>query len=882
MKVFVNVSGINLTAAVHVYDVRGLVLTGVAVPGERVAVSCEEGAGLYFEKVNDTELHGLVFEGCSVLHPSAILVPTYDIFYSNVTSALFFDRCVNISLEDCSFISSRGSGVSMFNSGGQIAVRNSSFINNTLSVNCSDSDSPSCFNISVGLDIKMTYCQLESSCMTSQPASVYNSHSNYIIDNCTFHRNNNSFALEVSHTEEILSYSVHRTLSHGGGMEIRLEGEATGNTFTINNCTFTRNVAIWGGGLEVGIGEDSSYNAVRVTASRFFQNSGLVGGGVRMGVFPPTGYNGYGYEERNNLFRISDTVFEQNSAVSAGALSYFSNAQLSNANLSHMTVILSKFVNNTANDSGAAVAINAWHNEIGGFPTSVEFEDCLFEDNALDFQVDVTEIYGSGVVNTDSIPLIFTGNTTFIGNSGSSVVASSTVIMMNGSLDFEENWAINGAGIALMSLAWIQLNPGVRVNFINNEAFMRGGAIYSNFATSQVRDSSRYCIITYSDNSVPVSEWDAVMTFNNNTAHLDGPSIFVSTPVWCYRNNLTGLPFTDPNVFHYHPENTTVNQVGSSPNKIKFGAPAHFHNGSYHTSVMLGQPFHLHPISDDFFNSPTSGSALASLICDPLYSDQCNTTTLTSDFRLEGEKLIQLDNMEEITSFSIHGPANNSQNETILLLLSNTLPSAMGYLHIDINPCKLGYTYDSSSGSCECIENDNLACGFSKNNEACVKYGYWLGLLGNGRNKSIVQHCINDFCKYNNGYCPVGNCIRTLQSFCRLPDYDSDELCESNRGGLLCSTCKEHYAFTFAAVQCVPQDSCSTAHTVLLFLLNLLFWIVLVIALLVYSTQTWFPDRLRAHVLPYLLLQCSSVLDAKQLSTVLECNRGSLQRLFGS
>ena len=552
-----------------------------------------------------------------------------------------------------------------------------------------------------------------------------------------------------------------------------------------------------------------------------------------MGVFPPTGYDGYGHEEKMNVFTIFNTTFEQNFAISAGALSYLSNAQLSNANLSHLHVIQSVFVNNKANDSGAAVAVSAWNNEIGGFPTYVEFEDCVFETNTIHFQVDITEIFGLGVVNSEKIPLIFTGNSTFRDNFGSAVVASSTVVSMNGSVDFEYNWGINGGGVVLMSLAWIQLNPGVRVNFFKNWAFMRGGAIYSEFVTSQVRNSSRYCIIKYRNNSVPISEWDAIVSFDSNTAQLDGPSIFLSAPVGCYSDNTTGLPFTDPNVFHYYDTNSTVNQIGGSPRKIDFGAPATNRNGTFHTSVMLGHPFSLHTISDDFFNHPTSGSALASLICNPLYKDQCNSSTLTSEFSLEGEKLIQLDNTERRTSFSIHGPINSTQNETILLLRSNTLPSALGYLHIDITPCKLGYTYNSTAGSCDCIENSNLACGFSDDDEACVKYGYWVGRTGNSSNNSIVQHCSSNFCKYNNGYCPVGDCIRTLQSFCRLPAYDSDLLCEANRGGLLCSTCKKDHAFTFAAVQCVSDTTCSAAHTVLLVLLNLLFWTVLIVALLI-------------------------------------------------
>ena len=469
----------------------------------------------------------------------------------------------------------------------------------------------------------------------------------------------------------------------------------------------------------------------------------------------------------------------------------------------------------------------------GGFPTYAEFTDCSFKFNHLVFEVDVTQVYGLGVVNAEQIPVIFTGNTSFLGNAGSAVVASSTVVVLNGSVDFENNWSINGAAIVLISSSWIKLMPGVRVMFSENEAFLRGGAIYSDFFASQVQNSSRYCIFRYSNNSSPVSEWDAVLSFSENRARLAGPSIFISTAAGCYKNNVTGLPFTEPNVFHYtEKDNATFNQVGSPPKSITFGPPASFYNGSYSTNVSLGRSFNLHPVSNDFFNSPTSGTVLVSLICNPRYPDQCNSTELLSDFRLVGEQLVQLNNLETTTAFSIHGPVSSIQNETILLLVSNTLPSSMGYLHINATPCNLCYTYNSKAGSCDCIENDNVACGFSENTEVCIKYGYWIGYLGDNKNSPVVEHCQNSFCNYNNGRCPAGSCIRTLQSYCRLPDYDTDRLCAANRGGLLCSSCKDRYAFTYAATQCVPEDSCSAGHTVLLILLIVIFWAVLIAILL--------------------------------------------------
>ena len=819
-------SSLNLTAPVHVSDVYGIVIAG---DGSET-VSCGLGAGIYFDKANDTSLEGLAFKECSVTHLSAVLSPAEDLFYPNVSSALFFERCLNISITNCSFTSNVGSGVTLFNSGGQVVIRNSSFVNNSLpTMDCSGQDE-GCYNISVGLEIKMTYCELGVDCWIPQPQTVFNSHSRYIVEDCVFSGNNNSFSPDATESEAIMSYAVHRTLSHGGGIEIRLEGRATGNQFEIRDSKFIHNTALWGGGLEVGIGEDCSNNAVTVIGSNFSMNTALVGGAVRMGVFPPTSYDGYGYEEKNNVFTIFDCTFESNRAISAGAISYLSNAQLNNSVLTHLEITQCHFQFNHVNDSGAAVGITGWNNEIAGFPTYVEFKNCNFYNNIISFHADVTKIYGVGIVNTEHIPVKFYGNTTFINNQGSALVVSSTVVFLNDNIDFEGNWAINGAGIFLVGLAWINLSPGVRINFFNNQAYLYGGGIYSAYAIPQVHNSTRYCIFKYSNNSVSVSEWDAKIYFNNNQARVAGQSIFVSTGAGCYRDNATGIPFTDTNVFIYYSDidNSTFKQVATPPRSIEFGSPAVDKNGTFSTSLMLGQPFHLYPISNDFFGNPTAGSALVSLICNPQYPSQCNGTTLVSDFSLVGDQLVQLNNSDSMTSFYISRAKNSTQNETIIFLLSNTLPSAMGYLHVEIAPCRLGYTFNSEDGTCDCIESDYVSC---QTEEACIKYGYWIGVMGSEK-ESVVEHCTSSFCNYNNGQCPVGSCIRTLQSYCHLPAYDSDQLCEANRGGLLCSGCKKHYGFTFAAVQCVPEETCSAGHTVLLIFLNVLFWAMLIAILL--------------------------------------------------
>ena len=824
-------SSLNLTTSLYISDVYGLVIAGQGTE----TIACEAGAGIYFERANDTSLEGISFSECSVAHPSAVLSPTQDLFYPNVSSAMYYEECLNINIANCNFTSSMGSGVTIFDSGGQVTITNSNFVNNSdPSMSCSTESKQGrgCYNISVGLEIKMTYCKLKSECRMPQPQSVFNSYGNYTIKDCLFSGNNNSFYTSALESEAILSYNVHRTLSHGGGLEIRLEGMATGNVFDIDNCKFENNTALWGGGLEVGIGEDCSNNTVSVSSTLFSQNSALVGGALRMGVFPPTTYDGYGYEEKNNVFNLFNCTFEGNTAVSAGAISYIANSQLSNLNLSHLVVTKTHFNYNQASDSGAAVAVTGWTNEIGGFPTYVEFTDCSFFRNKINFHVDVSKIYGIGVVNTEKIPIKFNGNTTFMQNAGSALVISSTVVYLNDNVEFSGNWALNGAGIFLTGLAWINLDAGVRITFADNRAYLYGGAIYSAYAIPQVHNSSRYCMFKYSNRSADISEWDAVINFRNNVAKVAGRSIFETANSGCHKNNETGAPFSDFNVFRYYTDlfNGTFDEVATPPYGIDFEYPAVVSNGIFSTNITLGQSFHLHPITSDYFGSPTSSYGVAFLICNP-QDHACNTTTLDSDFTLAGNRLIQLNNSDTMSSFTVQSSTNSEQKEAILFLLTNTLPSAMGFLHINVTPCNLGYLFDRKTGKCECMKSEYVSCDVRNIGESCIKYGYWIGSIGNG--EYTVQHCTNNVCKYSNGVCPVGPCTQELQSYCHLPTQNSDDLCQKNRGGILCSRCKKGYTFTPDALQCVPENTCSPGNTILLFFLHFIYMVILITIFLV-------------------------------------------------
>lgn len=776
--------------------IRGNVDNDTAAP----QVDCELGAGIAFESVDRVTVADISWNDCSVGFNASESLSEDTI----LRTALYFDGGSNVSICGCSFTSNRGSGVCMYNVVGLVHIADTDFINNTLFSPCGN-NSTSCYSQSLGLQVLGTDIH----------------HSLYTIEGCRFEGNRNTLSADSVRDEDILNYRRHRTVSHGGGVEVRLTGNSSHNVFRVENSKFIGNQALWGAGLEVGLGVSSEFNEVHVNRCDFVGNHALTGGGMRLTFFPSVNYDGYGTEDRHNSFTVYSCSFVENVAQTSGALSYFANRQLSRTNSTQIDIMNCNFTDNFANVSGAAIGLSAWNNEVGGYPTNANISNCTFHGNSISYHVDVTQAYGIAVVYTYGILLQIT-NSDFVSNFGSALVVSSTTVILAGEVLFDDNFGIYGGGLHLMGLSWITLTKGLNLTFHDNQAFLSGGAVFAASNIPQPTLDTRFCIIEYEDMSLKESDWNVSVSFSGNTAEVSGPSIFLSTPGGCFRENNT-FPFSNTDIFHY-PNSTAATQTSTPPQNITFGDPSRHINDLYTTQVMLGQPFQIHPLTVDIFNESTPGSAVLQLYQQCEINDtDCNDNA--SSYTLVGQDLVQLDNTPRLTSFHLTGP-KSSDKQTYLLFFSDSLPSAVGFLHLNITPCHLGYTYSQTERKCKCILSDEIYCDVDR---ACVKYGYWIGLV-NGMMTYI--NCPSGNCGYVNGRCPTSSCSDSFQSFCHLPDMDSDELCSGNRGGILCSNCRMGYTFSFGAVQCIPDHNCTPGDTVLLVFLNIVFWAALIAILL--------------------------------------------------
>lgn len=215
------------------------------------------------------------------------------------------------------------------------------------------------------------------------------------------------------------------------------------------------------------------------------------------------------------------------------------------------------------------------------------------------------------------------------------------------------------------------------------------------------------------------------------------------------------------------------------------------------TQAMLGEGI----IAEEFDNIPGVNVHLGCLINGKI-KDSCNEV-----YHLTGHR----------SPFIIKGKDTSNGAGMLPVLIWHTLVSqnTVGCLYVNITNCLLGYVYDVTSQVCTCYNkaDDVIVC---VNNTACIKTGYWYGIVSASDQHRSTNHSKNNFnASYSASPCPFGYCNYTIkgmcptqqcgkdgsvyQFYCRLPE-DSDSLCLFDRGGELCSSCPSDNYFSFDAL----------------------------------------------------------------------------------
>ena len=158
---------------------------------------------------------------------------------------------------------------------------------------------------------------------------------------------------------------------------------------------------------------------------------------------------------------------------------------------------------------------------------------------------------------------------------------------------------------------------------------------------------------------------------------------------------------------------------------------------------------------------------------------------------------------------------------------SGTMDIGRVEVSLVVTPCVEFQDHSNRSQicSCEVKQDEYKECSKSGTN-VCLRKHYWLSEDLNS------LHCPPLNCIYSVNKCPHEN----YGDDCSSDDYciieNSDDVCQDGRTNFLCSECAEDYSFTYGALHCVNDTTCSVRNTIFLSLCLFAYWVVLLVVFL--------------------------------------------------
>lgn len=750
-------------------------------------VSCAPNSGFSFAHSELILLENLVFSGCSmndtVDHPHLSKDSYSDI------AGVYFYQCDNINVTNCHFKNSPGTGF-MLHDAGNAMIKASNFSDNT-----PGNTDPSSNFTHGGMII----------CLSNNTGKMM-----YMIDGCRFERNNNSL------------------YDFGGGLTLHFGAANSTSLVNITSSAFVDNEAFHGAGIYINLA-DNSTNAVYVSNTLFEANEAIQeGGGVWM--------TSWAVADAWIVLHLSYCTFTGNLAKWGGGLSAYVASGNGRMKIAAQS---SNWTGNGAWTSGFAVGLQDKRSCNETFSIEANLTDCWIYNNTFRDSTVPGVSLGSGgatgALYVSGARVLLNGSTEVSNNVGGGVYLRKAAHMTlgGGYLVFSENQAARGGAIHMKSHSALHLAPSdnyTMIMFHSNYATIEGGAIYAELTSDDP------CLLNFVTNP-PFLENVWFIENYADSLRQKGQSIFVRgyRPNCTEESNNTISSHLLSSPFHYEPASPT--NVLFDVTDISVASLPPQDNVTSELKIMLGEKFFLLPTVKDVLGHNTTGIAhIVLTYADPDNNFRPNATKFT----YIGPNVIGLDEYTRNNELLIQGT-----NSTYDLIRNNTIQDLKlgiifekneggyrdGYANITIKlvPCRLGFVYNPDKEICECYldkDKDHVLC--PNTSSACVRNGYW---FGSSDGTSTLLLCDHDWCNYLNQNCPTEQCS-TASDFCALPN-DQNALCYPGRGHILCSRCRDKYAFTFGALKCVPEETCSAPHTVLILFALVVYWLLIVLLLFI-------------------------------------------------
>lgn len=780
-------ASINLTASFLVAEALhfGPNLTLISIYGSsaNIVITCMQSSvnvGFHFYGIEEISLVNVAIEKCGlteVIDPQTLF---------NYSSAIYFIDCINIFLHHVNVTDSSGSGVTMLNNSGAVNIYDCSFENNMVPRHLAGS-------ITGGSGIFLILNDVH--------------HSSTSIQDCLFLKNvasslKSSYAFSVTKHSEVLA-------GNGGGVYVSVVKESSLNSVSINSCIFRGNRAIWGGGIYLRYYGLPINNTISVSNAVFEDNfANFSGGGFDAGFVLV--YNGTS-DFVDNFVRFEHCNFTRNSArqYGGGGAIFATPVVRSDPNVRYIMFDDCMWEGNSAlGGSALDIAPSVEQIHVYGIYPVPQFTDCKFIANTInstngenlendDLNVTVT---GVGAVLVTGFTIKLKGETLFAQNSGTALYSSSGIIefLESSVTSFYGNSGVKGGAISMMTFSLIQIDNNATLEFINNTASLKGGAIFAYSGDPHEYSISRNCFIQRRKSENDDSGINFVFEGNRVLSNMNFSSdVFTSSVKSCGCQNYSGRVMEAflciGNVIARDFKLTT------SVNKFQLNGGENY-TASIFSNVIPGPFYYQIPVTAyDAYDNPRD------VVYEVIYSEDSSLKPV-SDY--VSQNLIQF-----------RGNINTSD-----VLKLETDKSTLSFDIKSSNSCPPGFDLDNIRKVCVCASQKYFGVAYCNYTNAYIIHGFWIGLCGD---RICTSHCPLGFCNYDD----------KRESTHKLPN-DTSKLeqliCGSKRAGILCGSCSENHSAYYHSYRyaCGKNDHCRYGPLIYiaseLLPLTLMFFIIIV------------------------------------------------------
>ena len=775
---------------------------------EDTIITCAESFGLAFFNITNLSIQNITIKNCGLNRKwwktiNNTFHQNFDVVISipeAVKVAVIIAACRDLSLEYITVKDTSGVGLLGANLLGNANIKNSLFDRN-ISPQCPEHTprlTSAFFGSWIGGGAYFLYQDFENAPISENKTLT--------ITESLFLKNQDcsrTFYIERLLESSFGLVDLGYNIGAGGGLSIMMAQLQYSVDVNVTKNNFTDNLARSGGGAHVGLFSGAPTASLHFERCHFTNNGRGVatssGGGLQIYIDlirPSEILMEHNTEDREGLLsiKILDSVFLRNVARSGGAIDITSLYSEQHVFDRRMEVLFDGSEFNANRATGGIVVVYEQKYNGRGDGLQLYICDCFFG-----YSIKLSHrnsFVNYGTVNIENVNLTLYGDVTFRQNEISGIVAQSTLINIVGSVLFEKNEALNGAGMQLLFGSLLILKRNSNIMFRNNEA-MFGGAIYVDIALDPIRDVfNEDCFLYFEqpqlitcvqkDLCTPGNLNISVM-FEGNEAII-GSTVYGSALKTCsWLEEIKDIKDYDSNKsvyeIFYELNHTFYFDKNPSSSKETSTPTTNLHIAKNNISIMPGKPFTVDVVALDAFGQQIQ-EVITSTRSKPDMDRPMNITSIIGEsnyFQLKARGRQRV----PITSYGGQNLSTKVRLVTVDLRVSEEFT-------VFLDSCFIGFIHNFSS----CICDKRILAGRVSCDEITtifkVSNGYWLGPVDDDATNNddlTIARCVLN-------YCSSGRRDVMLN--------DTDIQCSGgfHRTGLLCGKCEPGYSVQLGSYRC--------------------------------------------------------------------------------